>query len=362
MQPVKKHVSHLIILLVFSTIGSPIYLSAQSEASGLFLLISPGARAAAMGEAQVAVANDVYATYWNPAGLGFLDGSEVTGMHMRWLPGISQDIYYDFLAFYTSLGSYGRFGLHGAYLSLGEQVHTGPTGPEVLSTFHSYMWYGSLSYAYAPDRRTSLGINVKVFRQFLAPAEVMESLQDAVSTSYAFDLAYLQHHVFFYQLTFGVMLSNIGPNIKFYESSVSDPPPTTLRIGWDVELLRFQNIRAHIAYDISKPLFALKKTGQAMPVYQSFFLNWAQQSAHNQLAQLLHNFGGEVWLFDKLALRAGGFFQAAGNIHMPDKSPILTFGAGLCLAHYSFDISYISATSNHPLNNTLRVSFNAAIQ
>ena len=50
-------------------------LKAGSEAGALFLLISPGARAGGMGEAQVAVANDAYASYWNPAGLAFLQGS-----------------------------------------------------------------------------------------------------------------------------------------------------------------------------------------------------------------------------------------------------------------------------------------------
>ena len=44
--------------------------SAQSEAGAIFLLIAPGARAGGMGEAQTAVANDAYASYWNPAGLG----------------------------------------------------------------------------------------------------------------------------------------------------------------------------------------------------------------------------------------------------------------------------------------------------
>ena len=35
---------------------------AQSEAGAIFLLIAPGARAGGMGEAQVAVANDAYAS------------------------------------------------------------------------------------------------------------------------------------------------------------------------------------------------------------------------------------------------------------------------------------------------------------
>jgi len=57
-------------VLVLLTVLKP--LNGQSEAGAVFLLISPGARAGGMGEAQVAVANDVYASYWNPAGLAFL--------------------------------------------------------------------------------------------------------------------------------------------------------------------------------------------------------------------------------------------------------------------------------------------------
>ncbi len=45
--------------------------SSPGDASAVFLLIAPGASAVATGEAQVAKAGDVYATYYNPAGLGF---------------------------------------------------------------------------------------------------------------------------------------------------------------------------------------------------------------------------------------------------------------------------------------------------
>lgn len=59
-----------------------------SNAAMLFLRIAPGARAAGMGEAYVAVADDATASHWNPAGLGafplaatWLD-SEIP-MHLR---------------------------------------------------------------------------------------------------------------------------------------------------------------------------------------------------------------------------------------------------------------------------------------
>ena len=101
----KRIVMALFIFLVpYSTVF------AQSEAGAIFLLIAPGARAGGMGEAQVAVANDAYASYWNPAGLGFLEGQELAMMHVNWLPGLADDLYYEFLAFrkkYPTLGTLG---------------------------------------------------------------------------------------------------------------------------------------------------------------------------------------------------------------------------------------------------------------
>lgn len=47
-------------------------LSGVGEAGAIFLLITPGAAPAALGEAQVAKVDDAYASYFNPAGLAFL--------------------------------------------------------------------------------------------------------------------------------------------------------------------------------------------------------------------------------------------------------------------------------------------------
>ena len=46
---------------------------AVGEAGAIFLLITPGAGPAGTGEAQVAKSDDAYASYFNPAGLAFLN-------------------------------------------------------------------------------------------------------------------------------------------------------------------------------------------------------------------------------------------------------------------------------------------------
>ena len=83
----------LIPLIVLSCLTPAI----GSEAGAIFLLISPGARASGMGETNVAVADDAYASYWNPAGLGFLEGNEFAMMHVNWLPNLADDLYYDLI-------------------------------------------------------------------------------------------------------------------------------------------------------------------------------------------------------------------------------------------------------------------------
>ena len=70
---------------------------AVGEAGAIFLLINPGSSAAGTGEAQVAKANDAYATYYNPAGLGFLNDKEVVLQHVNWLPNLADDIFNDFV-------------------------------------------------------------------------------------------------------------------------------------------------------------------------------------------------------------------------------------------------------------------------
>jgi len=59
--------------------------------SATFLRIGVGARAVAMGETFVAVANDPSAIYWNPAGLASLQRRELSISHVQWPADIGYD-------------------------------------------------------------------------------------------------------------------------------------------------------------------------------------------------------------------------------------------------------------------------------
>ncbi len=65
-----RKLTNLLILVAFLLGISPGVFAGVSTSAVLFLRIAAGARAAGMGEAFVAVADDATATHWNPAGLG----------------------------------------------------------------------------------------------------------------------------------------------------------------------------------------------------------------------------------------------------------------------------------------------------
>lgn len=75
--------------------------------AGEFLELGVGARPLGMGGSFVAVADDATAAYWNPAGLGGLDRTEITLMHAN-VFGLDS---HDFLNFVQPVGKSGALGL-----------------------------------------------------------------------------------------------------------------------------------------------------------------------------------------------------------------------------------------------------------
>ena len=101
--------------------------ASPGDASAVFLLISPGAASVATGEAQVAKADDAYATFFNPAGLAFQTGEEYAGMHVNWLPGLADDIYYEFIAYKKHIPWLGTVGGNITFLNFSKSYALVPS-------------------------------------------------------------------------------------------------------------------------------------------------------------------------------------------------------------------------------------------
>ena len=292
---------------------------AQGQAGSLFLSINPGARANGMGEAQIGIANDAYATYYNPAGLTNLSSKEFSFMHTSYLPNLVDDMSYDFLTFAMPFREGEAIGGHFTYLNLGDQVSTDANGNE-LGSFSSYMYALNLSYAKQIDDTSSWGVNGKYFYQELA---VINSL-DASSGSFAVDLGYFKHNAMDNpNLKLGAVLTNVGPGVSF-DDGEEDPLPTRLGLGLSLLTLEGQ---ATVAFDLNYEL-------------------------NDQT--VVTNLGAEYYLVEDFALRAGFLSDPSGDLNYT------TLGLGADLGAIAFDVSYVIGGELDPHSNMIRFSLSGS--
>ncbi len=137
---------------------------AQAGTSAVpFLLISPNSRASGMGEAGAGLADDAGAVYWNPAGLAFLNGGEVSITHSNWLPQFHlADLFYDYLNFRQEVPEWGG-SIAGSitYLNLGEFTVTNETGPTAIGQFKAFEVAATLGYGTTIADNWGLGLNLR---------------------------------------------------------------------------------------------------------------------------------------------------------------------------------------------------------
>lgn len=233
--------------------------------SAQFLKIGVGARAIAMGNAQVAMTGDVSSLYWNPAALSRSSASsELTFNHVNWLA----DIAYDFAGGALHLGDFGTLGLSIVSLRAPEDLVRTVEAPEG----DGRRWDASsvaigVSYARNLTERFSIGFSGKFVR---------ENLWSESASGFAMDFGtlYLSE---IRGLSLGASISNFGTKMQLsgrdlffnndpngnigsgpnnipaqYQAGEFDMP-LTFRIGVAYELRLTDDFRATTAIDATHP-------------------------------------------------------------------------------------------------------------
>ncbi len=213
----------------------PIMLLADAGETGAsFLNLDVGASAIAMGGAITALGTGVHSLFWNPGGLGWLNGSEVTVMHMEHF----QSIRFENLGYAIGFNSVGiGFSLKGLHLG-GMEERTGPSATP-LSTFGAYFIAPSLSLAKSFGNHFSLGTNIKL---------IYQSIDEYNAITFGDDIGISARNIIG-GLGIGFTVTNFGTQIKFTSSSFS--LPTRVRGGVSYSLLKE---RVTFAFDAAKPL------------------------------------------------------------------------------------------------------------
>ncbi len=362
--------SFCMLCMIITAIPNKTY--AQGEAAVPFLLLAPDSRFGAIGESGTGLADNSAAIFWNPAGIAFLSGTEVTITHSNWLPQFNLDLFYDYLTFRAYMEELsGSVTASITYMNFGEFVRTLEGGPEPVGTFSAYDAALTLGYATKLGGDWGVGMNFRIIHSRLSDQPTGEEEGEGVATSVSFDLsgmwrpAYL--NIFGWELenrlSIGANLSNLGPKITYIDQAQSDPIPTNFRLGFAFQIFNDEFNSLVYTLDFSKLLVSRTETATSDTTstsesdewYEAVFTSWGDDPIDEEMRDIVTSMGLEYWYGTPgdflFALRTGYFYEdpSYGN------RKFLTFGAGLRYDIYGFDFSYISSIeSNHPLDETLR--------
>ncbi len=299
---------------------------AVSEAGVIFLLIEPGSRYGAMGQSGVACTDDGMAAYWNPGAMGFLKQNKVAGMHSNWFGDVDgiDDMYFEYLGYSTFFEGIGTVGLNVTYLTYGKQYRTGEQG-EDLGTFESYELAVAGAYSTEVMHDLGLGINFKFILSDLSPVGSGTETEKGRGMSFALDIGILKKNFFIHNLSAGVNLQNLGPDITFINKDQADPLPLNFCAGLSYKILDSKYNKLLVNFDINKLLV------NRDPLYKRWFTSLTDDMAKDEWNSLIKKIGAEYVYYDLIALRAGYYADTDGHITG------LSFGAGV---HYTFAQKY----------------------
>jgi hypothetical protein len=342
---------------------------AQGEAAVPFLLLAPDSRAGGIGESGTGLADNSAAIFWNPAGIAFLSGTEVSITHSNWLPQFNLDLFYDYLTYRQYIEDIsGSITASITYMNFGEFVRTAEDSPDPIGTFRSFDAALTLGYATKLSNDWGLGFNFRIIHSRLSDQSVGEEQGSGVATSVSFDIASMWRPEKFVlplidediggKFSIGFNLSNLGPKIYYIDKAQADPIPTNFRLGFAYKVIDDEFNSLIYTLDFSKLLVSRDSTGSD-EFYQAIISAWGDESFSNEMRDIVTSMGLEYWYGTPgdflFALRAGFFYEDPGY----GNRKFATFGAGIRYDIYGFDFSYITTSvfeggENHPLSDTLR--------
>ncbi len=275
--------------------------------AGQFLKITPGARALGMGGAYVGISNDIYAAYYNPAGIAAGKGNgQVAFNHTEWLA----DVSYDYAAVSLNASALGSLFFTVTSMKVPEdKVRTFeyPDGNGQFWDAGSIAF--SLGFARSLTDRFSIGFNFKY---------INESIWNTSASGFALDVG-TYYVTPFNDMVIGASILNFGTKmeldgrdiqINYDPDNNSDTGPNNIPAQFDME-----------KYDL--PLTF--KIGLAMDVIKSRYIRitTALDATHPNDNTEYVNAGMEI-AYDELFFIRGGY----KSLFLPDSEQGFTLGAG----------------------------------
>jgi hypothetical protein len=261
---------------------------------------------------------------------------ELVLMHVKWLPNLDLDMYYEFLSYVHHVRGLGTFGVSVIYLTYGTieftDEHGNPTGEG-----HPFEVTATLSYGASLTSNLKWGMTGKFIHSHLSEQGAAKEVGEGIASAFALDMGIL--YKITERLQFGAALTNLGPDISYIDVAQKDPLPRNLGVGFSYKLVNSAYNRLTMQVEANKLLIDLDDEEKSL-----------KEDAEYAIENAIRHIGMEYCYSNLISLRAGYKYDKEGQVKH------LTFGAGLQLSAARLDFAYVPSSEDSPLANTLRMS------
>lgn len=342
------------VILFF--INSPVRPQAIApKYSNEFMNIGLGARALAMGGAQVSSVKDVTAGYWNPAGLLAIDHQyEFSLMHAEYFAGIAK---LDYAAFSTNIQEDNQIGLSMIRFGVDDIPDTrflydanGALNYDNIQFFNAADYALLLSYARDVSDKVKLGMNAKIIHRNVGKFAAAWGFGMDVGGILLLDHWRLGLMIRDVTTTFTAWFHNAELVREIYAQTDNVIPLNSLELSLPQVLLSLTR-----SFDVNEALSV-----QAVLDLNLTFDGRRNTIVNSEIININPKAGIEIGYAQKVYLRAGaGSFQRLKNL---DDSRYNSFhpsgGLGLLLSqrfHVDYALTEIGSVSETPYSHVFSV-------
>lgn len=345
-----------------------------------FLMITPDARAAGMGELGVATPADAYSQQWNPAKYAFASSEKSLGIsYTPYLSKLVDDIFLGNITYYKKLNERSSWATSLKYFSLGDIQFNELIGGSIVDQGFERPTELTLDISYALKLSETLSMAV-AGRYIRSDLKISTDTDTSSANSLGVDIAAFYESSPFSMgrniaiLRSGLNISNIGPRLNYNVGGQKNFIPTNLRTGLGLDLILDDLNVLGIYTEFSKllvptPVAVYDETsaflGYRQPdidFLQGIFTSFsdAPDGLSEELSEITVALGLEYRFQNSFAIRTGYFNESREK----GSRRYLTMGAGFDLDFLQVDISYLFSTSNvrNPLENTIRFSLSLNLE
>jgi hypothetical protein len=284
-----------------------------------FLKVGAGARPIAMGGAFVAISNDVYSLYWNPAGITKINRFSIGGSYTRWFA----DITHHFWGIVLPVTQSASIGLSGIFVSMDPiEITTVDQQHGTGEFFEASDLAIGISAAVRPIDFLSIGLTGKF---------VQQSLYNESASAIAFDVGSLLD-IPFKGMKLGMNFSNFGGELKLDGRDLIREydlnPDNTLNTGVETRL-RTQGWNLPVNFRVGFAIDLVGRGTEGLLENENNRLTLTVDGNHPADAAQYLNIGAEYIFSEIISLRGGfrsnrdveKFFYGLGlSIPLADKS------------------------------------------